>query len=282
LIIRETRTKNISPKELLEGIEKIELNGDSNCCGESNKVIIQEEWYDLVQGNNLLSKIETSSQDLVLSIIENKESKQNYHTSALLEQIARILKPSGRLVLRETVSNDINNEYLRPAREIFNTLTLNGFVDSTLKPLNQEQYYIEVTAYKPKYEVGTSSSISLKKKTSTITPKEPVWKLSDDNDEIIDEDTLIEAADLNIKKLKQDDCEIDNKSGTKKACKNCTCGRADGAIESKSVVKIDLEDKEASTKSSCGNCYLGDAFRCSGCQYRGLPAFKIGEKITIS
>jgi len=71
------------------------------------KVILQEEWHESVLINNLLSKIETSSQDLVLSLIENKESKQNYHTSALLEQIARILTPGGRLVLRETVSIDI-------------------------------------------------------------------------------------------------------------------------------------------------------------------------------
>lgn len=84
-----------------------------------------------------------------------------------------------------------------------------------------------------------------------------------------------------------------------RACKGCTCGRAereavaDGeAAAAKRVAEgaagtgklpEDLSGVDASQipTSSCGNCYRGDAFRCAGCPYRGLPPFKAGEKVAL-
>eukprot|EP00245_Coleochaete_scutata_P013719 TRINITY_DN5675_c0_g1_i1.p1 TRINITY_DN5675_c0_g1~~TRINITY_DN5675_c0_g1_i1.p1 ORF type:complete len:327 (-),score=61.58 TRINITY_DN5675_c0_g1_i1:26-1006(-) len=151
-----------------------------------------------------------------------------------------------------------------------------------------------VTAQKPDW-VG--SSFTLKGKTKTPAPaaaaSQPAVQSTNgtlkiamddgpspmEDDELIDEDSLLTEEDLARPPLPTsapDDCDV-GKSG-RKACKNCTCGRAE--LEAKQApLTIDmLENPE----SACGSCGLGDAFRCAGCPYRGLPPFKLGEKVTLS
>ncbi|KAJ7550778.1 hypothetical protein O6H91_07G117900 [Diphasiastrum complanatum] len=100
--------------------------------------------------------------------------------------------------------------------------------------------------------------------------------LSIDTDDLVDEDALLAEEDLERPELQLavDDCEVGN-SG-RKACKNCTCGRAE-LEENGKLTSEQLNNPQ----SACGNCGLGDAFRCNSCPYRGLPQFKLGEKITL-
>lgn len=94
--------------------------------------------------------------------------------------------------------------------------------------------------------------------------------------------------------------ECQPKTGRRRrACKDCTCGLADrleaedkerraNADKNLNVLKLQSDDLteldftvEGKTTGSCGSCALGDAFRCAGCPYLGLPAFKPGQEVQI-
>lgn len=93
---------------------------------------------------------------------------------------------------------------------------------------------------------------------------------------LILDDADLELAPLSKTKAKgKSDC-----STKKKACADCSCGRKEleeehGAEEAKQQLE------QGEVRSSCGSCYLGDAFRCGTCPYTGQPAFKPGELVTL-
>lgn len=113
---------------------------------------------------------------------------------------------------------------------------------------------------------------------------------------------------------KREDCTVDltvPPARRKRACKGCTCGLRELQDEEermRSIVQLDpseLGGNRVETEttvqgadgqprtakkvqvdtrgatSSCGSCFLGDAFRCSTCPYLGLPAFEPGQKVEI-
>lgn len=115
----------------------------------------------------------------------------------------------------------------------------------------------------------------------------------------VDEATLLQADDY-LKPVITQPPECAPTAGKRrKACKDCSCGlremeeaeiRAQNAVQQKialgsdELAEIDFTAVMGSKNpvSSCGSCYLGDAFRCSGCPYLGMPAFKPGEKVKLS
>lgn len=69
------------------------------------------------------------------------------------------------------------------------------------------------------------------------------------------------------------------RASKKRQCANCTCSRSKGKSKKKvETDEIKNEVTDVKPKSGCGSCSKGDAFRCEGCPYKGMPAFKEGEE----
>ncbi|KAI4133821.1 MAG: hypothetical protein LQ347_002037 [Umbilicaria vellea] len=142
--------------------------------------------------------------------------------------------------------------------------------------------------------------------------------IEEDDDELIDEDTLLDEDDLSRPIIQRKTSGLSStsplltrpiapecrpKAGKRRrACKDCSCGlaqkleaedaakraNADAALSSLSSAAKLKSDELAEVDftvqgkvGSCGNCALGDAFRCDGCPYIGLPAFKPGEEVRL-
>lgn len=114
----------------------------------------------------------------------------------------------------------------------------------------------------------------------------------------IDENSLLLPEDFTRPVIQQPAACQPTPGKRRKACKSCTCGLKEleeaeiqGVAERQEMVKLpgdelaEIDFTAMGSKnpvSSCGSCYLGDAFRCSGCPYLGMPAFKPGEKVQLT
>ena len=99
------------------------------------------------------------------------------------------------------------------------------------------------------------------------------WKvLNTAEDELLDDDALLDESEL---RAGADEAAAAKARGgcatSKSACKNCSCGRAE-AEAAAGPGGVLTEEQKKEFKSACGNCYLGDAFRCAGCPMLGQPA----------
>ncbi|KAK9344395.1 cytokine-induced anti-apoptosis inhibitor 1, Fe-S biogenesis-domain-containing protein [Lipomyces starkeyi] len=142
---------------------------------------------------------------------------------------------------------------------------------------------------------SSASSVSSPKRSETWTIGVDDGLSFDDVDEddLIDEDTLLDG-DLPDALQIPIACQPTGKR-RRKACKDCTCGLKElelqeqeaRSVNQSQVFTLSLDDTAEidftvpGKTGSCGNCSLGDAFRCDGCPYLGLPPFKEGEVVNL-
>jgi len=193
------------------------------------------------------------------------------HNADVLAYFLQLLTPNGQLFIAEERGQD-------ELSGVRSSLVLAGFQnihEPELIPGGEDGRPVySWRASKPAFEVGASRLLSFAKKPEP--KKASLWTLDDMEDdtvELIDENMLVDEQDL----LKPDPASLRvcGTTGKRKACKDCSCGLREELAEGKEV-------KTKSVTSSCGSCYLGDAFRCASCPYLGMPAFKPGEKIQLS
>ena len=84
-----------------------------------------------------------------------------------------------------------------------------------------------------------------------------VWKISaDDGDDLMDEDSLLNEEELKPVPKGADDCEL---AEGRKACKNCSCGRA----EAEALAEAGGQPSAAPT-SACGSVSSAPYCHCCG------------------
>ncbi|KIK92469.1 hypothetical protein PAXRUDRAFT_829914 [Paxillus rubicundulus Ve08.2h10] len=251
----------------------------------------------LVDGATTLPPSSYSSIYVVLAAAEYSALFPNLQ--ALLSQLLDGLSPLGKLHLL-----NLSTGLLHVPQE----LTHAGFIiiESVL-----EGEDARVIAQRPGHLASVAMSGALPNGATPLrrradparkSSKKSLWTLSSPSTPPIDAEALLTPADR-ARPVPTCDPFTPSAPRRKKACKNCSCGLAEiEAEEAKSgnVVLLDADgavevgpgetEKErlvAAAKaapkatSSCGSCFLGDAFRCAGCPYLGLPAFNPGEKVEI-
>jgi len=236
----------------------------------------------IVLHEGLLEKLPTLEAGTLQRIILEPSNLSELNQTAL-HDLYKALKPDGLLEIHYTTeSGDINTLKDLHAIAGFKEESSNG----TTLVLKKPSWAGKGVATLKKKAAPTGNAVKVNMNDDDVKlggeeqKTNPFAKFSAqavNNKEIIDEDNLLDN-EASYNRLGADE----SCSTKPKACANCSCGRAEQeALEAQGGVDVSKKIETGNVASSCGNCYLGDAFRCGSCPYRGLPAFKPGDKVKL-
>jgi hypothetical protein len=266
-----------------------DLSANANASGDA----VERQMLDrLIGGATTLAASSYSSIHVVLTPPEYSALLSDIQP--FLSQVLEGLSPFGKLYLLNLPPDLLN---------LPQELTLAGF--TVLESVIQGEDS-RVIAHKPSPAPSTLSdgAVALRQRADPArqSSKKAIWTVSSPSTPSIDAEALLTTAD---RARPIPTCEPVNSGAPrrKKACKNCTCGLAELEAEEAKSGKVVLLDEDGAVEvgagdtekerliaaakaapkatSSCGSCFLGDAFRCASCPYLGLPAFNPGETVEI-
>ncbi|RKF82042.1 Fe-S cluster assembly protein dre2 [Golovinomyces cichoracearum] len=262
--------------------------------------------------SNGIATLPHSTYDMVL-VLAGVDGTRSESTRLLdrksFQQVFLSLKPGGKFKTQNTIlSQDRGSTEFREA--ILAGLVLEDgeivkpqFLVSETVPLRFLRRKDKDSAFssdEPLNENQITNVVKSHSRTSN-TGNESEYKKDlvgfDDDEDLVDEDTLLTEEEMHRPLNIPAEC-APRAGKRRRACKDCTCGLAErlAAEESEKISKADaqlrtlkleaddLSEVDFTVKGkigSCGNCSLGDAFRCVGCPFVGMPAFKPGEEVRL-
>ena len=199
-------------------------------------------------------------------------------TGLVLQQTRRLLAPNAALLLALPAAATAAEVQTVQSQLILAGMTRLERRSETVDGVTQ----VLVTAFTPGWSAGAAAALPFLKRRPPVSaqPLQSVWSLSSSElleDELEDEDAVLqretERAQPSASSVTRTaDCGPSAAvGGRRKACKNCSCGLAE-ALAAADEPEGGRQQPVAA-KSACGNCSLGDAFRCASCPFLGQPAF---------